>query len=89
MRYSQLLTGIKSVASALRKRGLATGDNLVIISGNHVELALMSMAAWRAGGTQSCLSVNLPQGYHHKSESPQCILFIYLSIFTHFSFSEF
>ncbi|EFX78399.1 hypothetical protein DAPPUDRAFT_320529 [Daphnia pulex] len=61
MRYSQLLAGMKAVASALRKRGLATGDNLVIISGNHVELALMSMAVWRAGGTQSCLSVNLPQ----------------------------
>ncbi|XP_046459255.1 4-coumarate--CoA ligase-like isoform X1 [Daphnia pulex] len=61
MKYSQLLTGMKAVASALRKRGLATGDNLVAISGNHIELPLLSMAVWRAGGTQSCLSVNLPQ----------------------------
>ncbi len=62
MRYSQLLAGMKSLASALRKRGLETGDNLVAVSGNHVQLALASMAVWRAGGTLSCLSLNLPQG---------------------------
>ncbi len=75
MKYSQLLTGIKAVASALRKRGLATGDNLVAISGNHIELPLLSMAVWRAGGTQSCLSVNLPQGYHEPV--PKCLVIIF------------
>jgi long-subunit acyl-CoA synthetase (AMP-forming) len=62
MTYSHLLSNMKLVASGLRQRGLKTGDNLVVISGNHIELPLMSMAVWRAGGTQACLSVNLPQG---------------------------
>ena len=61
MTYSQLLSNMKLVASGLRQRGLKTGDNLVVISGNHIELPLMSMAVWRAGGTQACLSVNLNQ----------------------------
>nr|CAH0112561.1 unnamed protein product [Daphnia galeata] len=61
MTYSQLLSNMKLVVSGLRQRGLKTGDNLVVISGNHIELPLMSMAVWRAGGTQACLSVNLPQ----------------------------
>jgi hypothetical protein len=39
-----------------------TGDNLVVISCNHIELPLMSMAVWRAGGSQACLGVNLPHG---------------------------
>lgn len=77
MKYSQLLTGMKAVASALRKRGLATGDNVVAISGNHIELPLLSMAVWRAGGTQSCLSVNLPQGYHKLVPKRLVIIFLY------------
>lgn len=62
MSYSQLMSSLRSVASALRKRGLKTGDNVVLIGCNDIELPLMSMAVWRAGGTQACLSVNLPRG---------------------------
>ncbi|XP_045026150.1 4-coumarate--CoA ligase 3 isoform X2 [Daphnia magna] len=61
MSYSQLMSSLRSVASALRKRGLKTGDNVVLIGCNDIELPLMSMAVWRAGGTQACLSVNLPR----------------------------
>jgi 4-coumarate--CoA ligase len=62
MTYSQLLNNMKLVASGLRQRGLKTGDSLVVIGGNHIEMPLMSMAVWRAGGTLACLSVNLQQG---------------------------
>lgn len=62
MSYGQLLSSLKSVASALRKRGLKTGDNVVVIGRNDIEVPLMSMAVWRAGGTQACLSVNLQSG---------------------------
>ncbi|XP_059350203.1 uncharacterized protein LOC130686001 isoform X2 [Daphnia carinata] len=61
MNYSQLISSLRSVASALRKRGLKTGDSVVVIGRNDIELPLMSMAVWRAGGTQACLSVNLPR----------------------------
>ncbi|XP_057377827.1 uncharacterized protein LOC130699600 [Daphnia carinata] len=61
MTYSQLMSSLRSVASALRKRGLKTGDNVVVTGRNDIELPLMSMAVWRAGGNQACLSVNLPR----------------------------
>jgi acyl-CoA synthetase (AMP-forming)/AMP-acid ligase II len=70
MTYSQLLSKMKSVASGLSKKGLKRGDNLVVICGNHVELPLMSMAVWRAGGTLACLSVNLPQGTESQMSRP-------------------
>ena len=62
MTYSQLLTGIKSVASGLRKRGLKSGDCCVGIGSNYIELPLMSLAVWRAGGVQACLGISLQKG---------------------------
>jgi long-subunit acyl-CoA synthetase (AMP-forming) len=62
MNYHQLFKNMTSVASGLRKRGFETGDNLVVIGFNYVEIPLMSLAVWRAGGSQACLSVNLPHG---------------------------
>lgn len=62
MTYSQVLQAMRSVASGLRKRGLETGDTCVVIGSNFVELPLVSLAVWRAGGTQACLSVSLPRG---------------------------
>ena len=62
MTYIQLLTGIRSVASGLRKRGLRTGDSCVVIGTNYIELPLMSLAVWRAGGVQACLGISLQKG---------------------------
>ncbi len=62
MTYLQLWQSMRSVASGLRKRGFKTGDKLVVIGSNFIEIPLMSMAVWRAGGSQACLSVNLPHG---------------------------
>ena len=62
MTYTQLLTAMRSVASAIRKRGFKTGDKCVVIGTNFVELPVMSFAVWRAGGVQACLSINLPRG---------------------------
>ncbi|XP_046656300.1 4-coumarate--CoA ligase 1-like [Daphnia pulicaria] len=59
MNYHQLFQGMRSVASGLRKRGFQTGDKLVVIGSNFIEIPLMSLAVWRAGGSQACLSVNL------------------------------
>ena len=66
MNYSQLFKSMKLVASALRKRGFNTGDNLVVIGCNYIEIPLMSLAVWRAGGSQACLSVNLTHGNKKK-----------------------
>jgi long-subunit acyl-CoA synthetase (AMP-forming) len=62
MNYHQLFQGMRSVASGLRKRGFQTGDKLVVIGSNFIEIPLMSLAVWRAGGSQACLSVNLSHG---------------------------
>lgn len=62
MNYSQMVSSMRSIASGLRKRGFQTGDNVVVIGLNFIEIPLMSMGAWRAGGSQACLSVNLPAG---------------------------
>ncbi len=62
MTYNQMLTAVRSVASALRKRGLKSGDTLIVIGSNFIELPLMSLGVWRAGGVQAALSVSLPQG---------------------------
>lgn len=62
MNYSQLVCSVRSIASALRKRDFRSGDTLAVIGSNFIELPLMSMAVWRAGGAQACLSVNLPSG---------------------------
>nr|CAH0109907.1 unnamed protein product [Daphnia galeata] len=60
MNYRQLFQNIRSVASGLRKRGFKTGDKLIVIGFNFIEIPLMSLAVWRAGGSQACLNVNLP-----------------------------
>lgn len=62
-----MLNGMRSVASALRKKGLRTGDNVVIIGCNFVEIPLLSLGVWRAGGSQACLAVNLPLGIYSKN----------------------
>jgi 4-coumarate--CoA ligase len=62
MNYRQLFQNIRSVASGLRKRGFKTGDKLIVIGFNFIEIPLMSLAVWRAGGSQACLNVNLPHG---------------------------
>ena len=56
MTYTQLLTAMRSVASAIRKRGFKTGDKCVVIRTNFVELPVMSFAVWRAGGVQASVS---------------------------------
>ena len=66
MTYGQMLNAVRSVASALRKRGLRTGDNVAIVGSNHMEIPLMFMGAWRAGGSQMCIEVNLPTGNHYQ-----------------------
>lgn len=58
-----MLNAIRSVASGLRKRGLNSGENVTVIGSNFIEIPLMSMAVWRAGGSQACLGVNLPTGF--------------------------
>lgn len=57
-----MMRRIRSVASGLRKRGLLIGDNVLVISSNCIEVPLMTLGVWRAGGSQACLGVNLPPG---------------------------
>lgn len=64
MTYAQLIKGMRSVASGLRKRGLQLNDNVVVIGTNFIEIPLMTLGAWRAGGSQACLGINLPIGIH-------------------------
>lgn len=58
MSYIQMVNYMRSVASGLRKRGCNPGDNVVIIDSTHIEIRLMLLGAWRAGGTLSCLSIS-------------------------------
>lgn len=64
MTYIQLVNRVRSVASGLRKRGLQLGDNVIVIGSNFMEILLMSLAVWRAGGSQACLGVNLSASNH-------------------------
>ena len=66
MTYAQMLTAIRSVASALRKRGLRTGDNVALIGLNQIEFPLMYLGVWRAGGYISCVEMNLSTGIEKK-----------------------
>lgn len=60
--YSQLSRSIRSIASGLRKRGLKINDSVVIMGSDFVEVPLISLGNWRAGGCQACFTVNLADG---------------------------
>lgn len=75
MKYGQMINAIRSVASGLRKRGLQTGDNVVVMGPNLVEFPLMSLGTWRAGGSLACPDHSLPSGMFCS-----CKVFFFLSI---------
>jgi acyl-CoA synthetase (AMP-forming)/AMP-acid ligase II len=62
MSYSQLLSNMKIIASSLYKRGFRAGDVVVIIASNRIEVALMLLSVWKAGGVVGCFTLNLSKG---------------------------
>ena len=62
MSYSQLLLNMKKIASSLHKRGFRAGDVVVIIAANQIEVALMLLSVWKAGGSVACFTLNLSKG---------------------------
>ena len=60
MRYSEIIPTVKSIASALCKRGFQPNDVVLIMASNFVQVPLMFYAAWKAGGSAACLTLNLP-----------------------------
>ena len=59
MKYSEMATGITKVASALRKRGLKTGDFALVMASNFVELPVAMLGIMKAGGSCASLTLNL------------------------------
>ena len=62
MCYSQLLVNMRNIASSLYKRGFREGDVVVIIASNQIEVALMFLSVWKAGGIVACFTLNLSKG---------------------------
>ena len=62
MTYSEMVTGVTSMASALRKRGLGVGDIVLLMAPNFIEVALTFLGVWKAGGVCACLTLNLFAG---------------------------
>jgi len=59
MTYSEMVTGVTSMASALRKRGLQVGDAVLLMAPNFIEVALTFLGTWKAGGACACLTLSL------------------------------
>ena len=62
MTYTEMVDGVTSMASALRKRGLQVGDTVLLMAPNFVEVALTFLGVWKAGGACACLTLNLFAG---------------------------
>ena len=62
MTYSEMVKGVTSIASALRKRGLRVGDSVLLMAPNFIEVALTFLGTWKAGGACACLTLNLFAG---------------------------
>lgn len=62
MNYSNMLNAVRSIASGLRKRGFQTGDSALVLGRNFIEIPLMSLGIWRAGGILASISVALFDG---------------------------
>ena len=62
MTYSQLLSGMDRVASALLKRGFSTEDTVLFVLSNRVEFPVVFFAVWMLGGINACLKLNLTPG---------------------------
>jgi len=60
MKYSEIIPTVKSMASALCKKGFQANDVVLIMASNYIEVPLMFYAAWKAGGSAACLTLNLP-----------------------------
>jgi acyl-CoA synthetase (AMP-forming)/AMP-acid ligase II len=60
--YTCLLEQTDAVASSLRNKGLQTGDVVLIMAANHVEVAVFFFAVWKAGACNACLTLNLLTG---------------------------
>jgi len=57
-----MLSAVKKMASGLRKSGLETGDCVMLMASNHIELAISILAVLKAGGACICLTLNLFAG---------------------------
>jgi len=60
MKYSEISPAVKSLSSALCKRGFQANDVVLIMASNFIEVPLMFYAVWKAGGGAVCLTLNLP-----------------------------
>jgi acyl-CoA synthetase (AMP-forming)/AMP-acid ligase II len=60
--YTCLMEQTDSVASSLRSKGLQTGDVVLIMAANHVQVAVFFFAVWKAGACNACLILNLLTG---------------------------
>lgn len=63
MTYVQLAANIRRIASALRRRGLAANQCVLVMASNHIELAVFLLATWRAGGSFAALTINYSSGW--------------------------
>ena len=78
MKYSELLTNVDRLSTALRRRGLKPNDIVLIMAANHIELPLFFFAVWNAGGSNACLTLNLLPGVSYNKFKP--ILFKYFVV---------
>ena len=62
MMYSEMIRVVTNMASGLKKRGLKTGDAVLLMASNYPELAASIIAVLKAGGACVCLTLNLLTG---------------------------
>lgn len=73
MTYSELLVNVKSLASALNKRGFQVGDTIILLSANFKEVFAIQLAVWKLGGSVCGLTPNM-------LSSELCFNFLSLSL---------
>jgi acyl-CoA synthetase (AMP-forming)/AMP-acid ligase II len=62
MTYSEMIKAIRKLSGSLRRKGLCIGDTVLLIASNHIQLALVYFAVWKAGGCCASLSLDLFPG---------------------------
>ena len=62
MTYSEMVSGVTKMASALIKRGLKKGDAVLVMASNYAELAVAIFAIMKTGAYCASLTLNLFSG---------------------------
>lgn len=62
MTYSEMVSNVTKMASALKKRGLKLEDVVLMMASNYIETAVSMFSIMKAGGSCASLTLNLFPG---------------------------